>query len=55
MLRHVIENCSFGPLLAMAACYSIGATLCVLLLADGVAHNSALWPHIVSAGAALVD
>ena len=55
MLRHVIGHHPFGYLLGMAAGYSIGATFCVLLIADGVVRHSMLWPYLISAAAALVN
>jgi hypothetical protein len=48
MLRHVLEHHSFGGLLGMAAGYSIVAIASVLLIADGLARNSMLWPHVIS-------
>jgi hypothetical protein len=48
MLRYIIEHRSFGGLLGMAAGYGIIAIVCVLLIADGLARNSMLWPHVIS-------
>jgi hypothetical protein len=55
MLHHIIQNFSFGRLLAIATSYSIGSSLCALLIADGLARIPALWPHLMSMAAAVLN
>jgi hypothetical protein len=53
MLRRVIQTSAFAGLLAMAAAYTFAATLGVILLADGLARASVVWPHIMPSAAVM--
>ena len=44
MLRRMIQTSAFAGLLGMAATYSLAATLGVILMADGLARVSVVWP-----------
>jgi hypothetical protein len=52
MMRHLIERFAFAALLGMAAAYAFAATLGVILMADGLARVSVVWPHVMPAAAA---
>ncbi len=49
MLRSIIQTSGFAAFLGMAAAYAVVATLGAILMADGLARASVVWPHLVSA------
>jgi hypothetical protein len=53
MLRRIIQTSAFVGLLAMAAAYTVAATLGMILLADGLARASVVWPHIMPSAAVI--
>jgi hypothetical protein len=48
MLRRIIQTSGFATLLGMAATYALVATLGAILLADGLARASVMWPHLMA-------
>jgi hypothetical protein len=47
MLRRIIQTSAFAGLLGMAATYTLVATLAAILMADGLARVSVVWPHVM--------
>jgi hypothetical protein len=48
MLRRVIQTSGFPVFLGMAATYALAAMLGALLIADGLARSSVVWPHLLA-------
>jgi hypothetical protein len=53
MLRRIIERSAFVALLGMAATYALAATLGVILMADGLARVSVVWPRLMPLAAVM--
>lgn len=53
MLRRIIQRSGFAALLGMAATYTLAATLGVILMADGLARASVVWPHLMPSAAVM--
>jgi hypothetical protein len=49
----MIQTSAFAVLLGMAAAYTFAATLGVILMADGLARASVVWPHLMPAAAVM--
>jgi hypothetical protein len=48
MLRRVIQTSGFPAFLGMAATYALVAMLGAILVADGLARSSVVWPHLLA-------
>jgi hypothetical protein len=48
MLRRVIQTSGFPVFLGMAATYALVAMLGAILIADGLARTSVVWPHLTA-------